>query len=201
LRKCNKHVFERKRTCSVIEGSLHILCLLRNFRTLRTVSLTTSHLTSTILSSCDIAADITFGWGFPFISTICVGPCSIQIIFSKIDTTLYTTNIPRMQHLLTQKMYTLENSWRVSFSKTGACWRIHANAHTSGTHQHSLSNNFFKCLNIGQCFKSLLKINWTGWNKKRVKWSLYDWHNDCLLYNKVNMYTAIKKNHLGQCID
>lgn len=113
--------------------------------------------------------------------------------FSKIDTTLYTTNIPRMQHLLTQKMYTLENSWRVSFSKTGACWRIHANAHTSGTHQHSLSNNFFNCLNIGQCFKSLLKINWTGWNKKRVKWSLYDWHNDCLLYNKVNMYTAIKK--------
>lgn len=144
-----------------------------NFRTLRTVSSTTLHLTSTILSCCDIAADITFGLGFPFISTWCVGPCSIQKHYAKINITMYTINIPKMQHLSIQKMYTFENSWRVRFSKTGACWRIHANAHTSGTHQYSLSNKFFKCLNVGQCFESLLNINWTDCNKKDQMKSLW----------------------------
>jgi len=49
----------------------------------------------------------------------------------------------------------------VSFSKTGECSRIHVRAlKSSGTHQYSLSDKAFKLLNIGQHFKSLLKINW-----------------------------------------
>jgi hypothetical protein len=57
----------------------------------------------------------------------------------------------------------------VSFSKTGECSRIHVRAlKSSGTHQYSLSDKVFKLLNIGQHFKSLLKINWACKEEKTL---------------------------------
>ena len=67
-----------------------------------------------------------------------------------------------MIYTLGKKMiYTLGKSSRVSFSRTGEFVRMQDSGSKSGaTHQYLLSNKVFNLLNVGQCFKSLVKMNW-----------------------------------------
>ena len=134
-----------------------MLNLQRNCRTLRTLSSITSHLTSTILRCSDIPTDRSIELKLPFISTLCLGPCSEHV--KKEFCRIKKCNNSKVQKLPIYEVCTLEKSWRVSFSKLGECSRMHANAWRSGTHQYSLSNKVFSFLNVGHHLKSFLKIN------------------------------------------
>ena len=135
--------------------------LLRNVKTLRTLSSYTWHLTSTVLRCCDIAADISNGLQLSFISTSCSGPCSKCNDFAQINpqTTIIIRSILSTTQQYHLKLYTSEYSWRVSFSNTGKSLRRQARALKSGgSHQYSLMSKDFNLLKLEQNFKSLLKI-------------------------------------------
>jgi hypothetical protein len=65
--------------------NLHMLSLLRNVKTLQTLSSYTLHLTSIVLMCCDIAAYISNGLQISLISTLCLGSCSKSYNFAKIN--------------------------------------------------------------------------------------------------------------------
>jgi len=137
----------------------------RNCRTLRTLSSITSHLTSTILRCSDIPTDRSIELKLPFISTLCLGPCSEHV--KKEFCRIKKCNNFKVQKLPIYEVCTLEKSWRVSFSKFGECSRMQVNGWRSGTHQHSSSNIVFSFLKVGHHLKSLLKINWIRCKRKR----------------------------------
>ena len=59
-----------------LQVSLHMLKVERNFKTLRTLSSTSWHLTSTMLRCFEILADRSIRLKLPFISILYLGPCS-----------------------------------------------------------------------------------------------------------------------------
>ena len=49
----------------------------------------------------------------------------------------------------------------MSFSRTGEFFRMQSSGSKPGaSDQYSLSSKLFSLLNVGQCFKSLAKMNW-----------------------------------------
>ena len=152
-----------------------MLCLLRNSKTFSTFSSTTSHLTSTILKCSDIAFDLSVVSGLPLISTLLLGSYKMYKDISRINWYNNNNNNNNNKAFKSQTSWgrlelkcsscisrkcTLQNSWRVSFSKTGECSRIHVSELNSpGIHQYSLSDRVFKLVNMGQHFKSLLNID------------------------------------------
>jgi hypothetical protein len=65
--------------------SLHMLYVDRNFKTLRTLSSTTSHMSSTFLRYSEIAADLFVELTHSFISTLGCGLCTEQKHFRRIN--------------------------------------------------------------------------------------------------------------------